>query len=90
MKVEITRRETGVKLSATSDEEGRFAFQLLTPGSYEIQAVKTAFALLQLDDINISVTETLRIKLHLRLQSVALLSLVRGGSLRVATQAILV
>jgi hypothetical protein len=70
VKIEVTRKETGVKLFATSDEQGRFTFQLLTPGSYELQAVNAAFLPLQLDDIKISVTETLRIRLYFRLQTV--------------------
>jgi hypothetical protein len=44
VKLEITRKETGVKMSANSDKEGSFAFELLTPGSYELQATKAAFA----------------------------------------------
>ena len=71
VRIEVTRKETGMKLSATSDEQGRFAFQLLIPGSYGLQAVQAAFLPLQLDDIKISVTETLRIKVRLRLQTVA-------------------
>jgi hypothetical protein len=43
VKLEITRKETGVKMSANSDKEGSFAFELLTPGSYELQATKAAF-----------------------------------------------
>ena len=71
VKIEITRKDSGVKLSVISDEEGRFAFHLLTPGNYGLQAVKTDFAPLQRDDINISVTETLRIELRLRVAIVA-------------------
>jgi hypothetical protein len=70
VKIEITRKETGVKMSASSDEEGRFAFPLLALGSYELQAVKAAFAPLRRDDINISVTETLRIELRLQVATV--------------------
>jgi hypothetical protein len=65
------RRDTDVTLSATSDEQGRFGFQLLAPGNYGLQAVKPSFDPLQLDDINISVTETLRIELRLHLATVA-------------------
>jgi hypothetical protein len=65
------RRDTAVTLSATSDEQGRFGSQLLAPGNYELQAIKASFDPLQLDDINISVTETVRIELHLHLATVS-------------------
>ncbi len=71
VKIQLTRRESSAALSGTSDEQGRFAFMLLAPGSYHLQAVKTAFDPLQLDEINISVTETLRIDLRLHLETVA-------------------
>jgi hypothetical protein len=71
VKIQIMRWDTDVTLSATSDEQGRFGFQLLAPGNYELQAVKPSFDPLQLDDINISVTETLRIELRLHLAAVA-------------------
>jgi hypothetical protein len=67
VKIQIIGRGTDVTLSATSDEKGRFGFQLLAPGNYGLQAVKASFDPLQLDDINISVTETLRIELHLQI-----------------------
>lgn len=71
VKIQLTRRETSVALSCMSDEQGRFAFLLLAPGSYHLQAVKAAFERLQLDDVNISVTETLRIDLRLHLETLA-------------------
>ena len=71
VKIQIIGRDTDVTLSATSEEQGRFGFQLLAPGNYGLQAVKASFDPLQLDDINISVTETLRIELHLHLGAVA-------------------
>jgi hypothetical protein len=71
VKIQIMRRDTDVTLTATSDEQGRFGFQLLAPGNYGLQAVMPSFDPLQLADINISVTETLRIELHLHLAAVA-------------------
>jgi hypothetical protein len=71
VKIQIMRRDTDVTLTATSDEQGRFGFQLLAPGNYGLQAVMPSFDPLQLADINISVTETLRIELHLHLGAVA-------------------
>ena len=69
--IQLTRRETSSAVSGTSDEQGRFAFLLLAPGSYHLEAIKAAFDPLQLDEINISVTETLRIELRLHLATVA-------------------
>src|SRR6202008_2696557 len=54
-------------LSATSDENGRFAFLLLPPGTYELQASKIDFRPLTLEDLHVQVTETLRLQLHLEL-----------------------
>ena len=71
VKIQIIGRDTAVTLSTASDEQGRFGFQLLAPGNYGLQAVKPSFDPLQLDDINISVTETLRIELRLHLAIVA-------------------
>jgi hypothetical protein len=71
VKIQIIGRDTDVTLSATSDEHGRFGFQLLAPGNYGLQTVKPSFDPLQLDDINISLTETLRIELRLHLAAVA-------------------
>jgi hypothetical protein len=62
VKIQIMRRDTEVTLSATSDEQGRFVFQILAPENFDP---------LQLDDINISVAETLQFELRLRLAIVA-------------------
>jgi hypothetical protein len=59
--------KTGQVLSATSDENGRFAFLLLPPGRYELQASKIDFRPLTLEDLHVQVTETLRLQLHLEL-----------------------
>ena len=57
----------GERNSVTSDENGRFGFLLLEPGKYELQASRLDFEPLSLAQINIHVTETLRLELHLRL-----------------------
>ena len=63
----LVDRKTGEALSATSDEDGRFAFLLLAPGRYELRASKTDFRPLTLKDLHVYVTETLRLELHLEL-----------------------
>src|SRR5215470_4438328 len=53
--------------STISDEEGRFAFLLLAPGIYQLQTDKTDFEPLRLNNLRITVTETVRVELRLRL-----------------------
>jgi hypothetical protein len=53
--------------SATSDNNGRFGFFLLRPGTYEVQASKVDFKVVSQRNIHVQVTETLRIDLHLEL-----------------------
>ena len=68
--VHLAKEGGGEKKSATSDENGRFGFLLLPPGRYELQASTLDFEPVSLPEINIHVTETLRIELHLRLATV--------------------
>src|SRR4051812_14034352 len=69
--VRIANQDTGVTASATSDNEGRFCFLLLRPGRYEVQASKTgAVPLVGSATINVNVTETLHLELHLQLATV--------------------
>jgi hypothetical protein len=63
----LTNKDTTETQSAISDGEGRFRFLLLSPGGYQLQARNAAFDALSLPDIRISVTETLRLELHLRI-----------------------
>jgi hypothetical protein len=53
--------------SVTSDNNGRFAFFLLRPGTYEVQASKVDFKPASQRDIPVHVTETLRLEFHLEL-----------------------
>ena len=59
--------EGSVAKSATSDHNGRFAFFLLPPGTYEVQASTANFKPASQRDIHVHVTETLRLELHLEL-----------------------
>ena len=63
----LSNRETGHTESATSDEHGRFSFLLLSPGTYQLQASKTDFNSLNLTEVHIALTETLRLELRLKL-----------------------
>jgi carboxypeptidase family protein len=63
----LVDRKTGQVLFATSAENGRFAFLLLPPGTYELRASKTDFRPVTLEGLHVYVTETLRFELHLEL-----------------------
>jgi hypothetical protein len=65
--IHLTTTSVGETRSATSDEEGRFAFEFLPPGTYQLQATKTDFAPLELPELHVSVTETLRVELRLQI-----------------------
>jgi hypothetical protein len=64
--VQLHREGGGETTSATSDKNGRFSFLLLPPDRYELQASTLDFEMVNLPEINIHVTETLRLELHLR------------------------
>ena len=79
MVLHLRNNDTAEPLSATSDEEGRYRFLLLAPGGYQLDASKAGFAPLHRSDINITVTETLRVELHLQLATVI-------GSVKVSSE----
>jgi hypothetical protein len=64
--VQLTNEDTNVSVNDTSDELGRFNFLLLSPGEYLLQANKTNFQILNLSHFHISVTETLRLELRMK------------------------
>src|SRR5215813_11974791 len=67
--VQISKQSGGVTQSTSSDRNGWFAIQLLTPGTYQLQATRTDFKTLVLSDLQIHVTETLHLELHLQLSA---------------------
>src|SRR4029077_17247732 len=65
--LQLTVEDGSEARSATSDNDGRFGFLLLRPGTYELQASKVDFRFLSQGDIHVHVAETLRLELHLEL-----------------------
>ena len=63
----LVKEGGGERTSATSDGNGRYWFLLLPPGEYALEASVRDFEPISLLGINIHVTETLRLDLHLRL-----------------------
>jgi hypothetical protein len=57
------------KRSTTSDDEGRFGFSLLPPGTYQLQADKKDFESVKFSGLQVVVTETLRIEIHPQLST---------------------
>ena len=67
VRLHLTTEDGSGARSATSDNDGRFGFFLLRPGTYELQASKVDFKLVSQRDIHVHVAETLRLQLHLEL-----------------------
>ena len=65
--VHLIREDVAQERSMTTNENGQFAFRLLSPGTYELQAEKADFRTLILRELHVNVTETLRLDLHLEL-----------------------
>ena len=65
----LTKQDGSEEKSATSDNNGRFSFFLLRPGTYALRANKADFKPLSQADIHVHVTETLRLELHLELMN---------------------
>jgi hypothetical protein len=65
--LQLTKAHGSDARSATSDNNGRFGFFLLPPGTYTVQASRADFKPMSQPDIHVHVTETLRLELHLEL-----------------------
>ena len=65
--VQLVDSVNGRSESTISDENGRFSFVLLPPGSYEVKSSKLDFVPLSSGKIDISVTETSRLDIHLQI-----------------------
>ena len=67
--VTLVNQKTAEIQSTTSNKEGLFAFLSLLPGRYELRASKADFEPLRIREVNIHVTETLRLEVGLQLAS---------------------
>jgi hypothetical protein len=65
--VHLARLDGTGTIAAISDESGHFDFFLLPPGTYEVQASKVDFKPVSQRSLQVHVTETLRLQLHLEL-----------------------
>jgi hypothetical protein len=64
--VEFKNQEMAASRSTVSDEEGRFVFTLLPPGTYQVTAQKDGYSQAQ-SSVTISVTETARLSIPLKI-----------------------
>jgi hypothetical protein len=69
-KVRLINHDSGEPRTTSSDDVGNLHFVLLPPGSYDLSVSKTGFARLLLSNLNILVTETSQLELHLEVGSV--------------------
>jgi len=65
--VQVAPRGSPEKKSFLSDVNGRFTFVSLAPGSYELEASKADFHPLTVPNLQVMVTETVRLELHFEL-----------------------
>jgi hypothetical protein len=64
--VEVTNQEMAVSRSTLSDDEGRFIFPLLPPGTYEVKVSKSGYSEAVPTSVQIRVTETIRLFLSMK------------------------
>ena len=83
--VRLSNDVMGTVESSISDNDGRFAFTLLSPGRYEVAASIPSRDMLGNTTINVSVTETQDLELHLRLATVSQSTEVSAESITVQT-----
>ncbi|HEY1262825.1 MAG TPA: carboxypeptidase-like regulatory domain-containing protein, partial [Terriglobales bacterium] len=63
--ISLTNDATGAARTGVSSPNGDYFFPLLSPGSYTVKASKTGFKELVRPHVLVSVTETVRVDLHL-------------------------
>ena len=69
--VRLYVRENGVQLNATSDSQGKYRFQRLTPGEYVVEAEAEGFARTAAQSIQLETGRTLDLDIPLKLAGVA-------------------
>lgn len=56
----------GVQRQTTSDESGRYAFAVLPPGTYRVEAEKGGFSKTTAEGVTVRITETTSLDIHLQ------------------------
>jgi hypothetical protein len=69
--VTLERAATGETLSATTDEEGRYFFQQVTPGEYKLRFIASGFAAHTEQNLTLEVSQTRRFNIVLQAGGVA-------------------
>jgi hypothetical protein len=65
--VEVKNQEIAVSRSSFTDDDGHFAFPLLSPGKYQVEVVKTGYAQAQSTSVEIPVTESIRVTIAMKI-----------------------
>jgi hypothetical protein len=81
--VRLSNRDGLVTKSAVSNQSGLFSFQLLAPGTYDLEATRTDFQPITLSNLRVHVTETLRVQLRLGIATHAERTIVSSDTLMV-------
>lgn len=67
--VHLNKTDSAGEFTATTDDNGRFGFPLLPPGTYDLEVSKAQFKTVRDTGIRVDVTETLRLELQLQLET---------------------
>ena len=63
--IAVRNRDTGLERTATTNDDGTFAIQLLPPGLYHVEVTAQGFSKATLEDVRVQITETATITVTL-------------------------
>jgi Carboxypeptidase regulatory-like domain len=85
--VEVSNVETGAQRSTTADDQGRYTFPQMPPGTYRITANASGFTSATVDQVHLLVNTPAVINLHLEVgRSTQTISVASGDTAQVSTQ----
>ncbi|MBI3209110.1 MAG: carboxypeptidase regulatory-like domain-containing protein, partial [Candidatus Solibacter usitatus] len=83
--LKLTMSESNATRSSRTDREGRYAFALLAPGTYQIDVDASGFGGIEQKSIPVRVTETTVIDINLQVASIVTTTTVESGAELVQT-----